>query len=85
MAVFHVWSFEPYVGREGLIRIGLFFIANGVGSIVDFWIWGTKNTLVRIFVNWVFEVFWAQYAAAKCDVPDGLMAIDFKNICRVRE
>jgi hypothetical protein len=84
MAVFHVWALAPYVKPEGLFRVALFFMANGVGSIVDYWIWERRNTKTRIIVNWMYEVFWAQYAVAKCDIPDGLLAIDFKNICRVQ-
>jgi hypothetical protein len=84
MAVFHVWALAPYVPAEGLVRVAVFFMANGVGSIVDYWIWGAKDGWVRGLVNWGFEVFWAQWTVQKCDIPDGLFAIDFKNICRVR-
>jgi hypothetical protein len=82
MAIFHVWAFAPYVKPEGQFRIGIFFIANGVGSILDYWIWGKQNTLLRMVMNWAYEIYWAQYAAARCDIPDGLTAIDFKTICR---
>jgi hypothetical protein len=82
MAIFHVWSFAPYVRPDGLFRIAMFFLANGAGCIVDYWIWGRKNTWLRMVLNWIYEVYWAQYAVAKCDIPDGLMAIDFKNLCR---
>lgn len=82
MAIFHVWAFVPYVKPEGLFRIGVFFIANGVGSIIDFWIWERRNTLLRVVVNWAYEIYWAQYTAARCDIPDGLIGINFKNICR---
>jgi hypothetical protein len=82
MAIFHAWSLAPYVKPEGLFRVAMFFMANGVGCIVDYWIWGKKNTWARVLVNWIYEIYWAQYTAAKCDIPDGLMAIDFKNLCR---
>src|SRR5271155_2142872 len=84
MAVFHVWALAPYMPADGLVRVAVFFMANGVGSIVDYWIWGAKDGWVRGLVNWGFEVFWAQWTVQKCDIPDGLFAIDFKNICRVR-
>ena len=84
MAVFHMWAFAPYVKPEGLFRIGMFFMANGVGTIVDYWIWEKRNTPLRVVVNWMYEIYWAQYTAAKCDIPDGLIAIDFRNICRTQ-
>jgi Membrane bound O-acyl transferase family len=84
MAIFHVWALAPYVEPDGLFRVAVFFIANGAGSVADYWLWEKRNTWTRILVNWAFEVFLAQYTAAKFDIPDGLMAIDYKNICRVQ-
>jgi hypothetical protein len=72
------------VEPDGLFRVAVFFIANGAGSVADYWFWEKRNTRTRILVNWAFEVFLAQYTAAKFDIPDGLMAIDYKNICRVQ-
>jgi hypothetical protein len=82
MAIFHVWSLAPYVRPEGLVRVALFFLANGVGSLADYWMWGKRNTPERVIINWMYEIFWSQYAIAKCDVPNGLAAIDFQRICR---
>jgi hypothetical protein len=82
MAGFHVWALVPYVKPEGLVRVAVFFLANGVGSIADFWMWGNRNTPERVIINWLYEIYWSQYAVAKCDIPDGLMAIDFRRICR---
>jgi len=84
MAVFHVWALAPYVSAEGLVRVAVFFMVNAVGCIVDYWIWGTRDGWVRGLVSWGFEIFWAQWTVQKCDIPDGLFAINFKNICRVK-
>ena len=84
MAVFHVWALAPYVPPEGLWRVTVFFLVNAVGCIIDFWIWGEKDGVLRVIVSWGFEIFWAQWTVRKCDIPDGVFAIDFKNICRVR-
>lgn len=84
MAIFHVWALAPYVDPDGLFRVAVFFMANGAGSVVDYWIWEKQNTWTRILVNWGFEVFLAQYTVAKFDIPNGLMAIDYKNICRAQ-
>lgn len=84
MAIFHVWSFVPYLRPKGLFRVGLFFLANGVGSVADYWIWGNRNTTLRVIANWMFEVFWSQYTVRECDVPDGILAIDYRNICRTK-
>lgn len=83
MAIFHVWALAPYVKPEGLVRVAVFFFANGVGSILDYWLWGKKITPERVIINWAYEIFWSQWTVAKCDIPDGLMAIDFRNLCRV--
>jgi Membrane bound O-acyl transferase family len=82
MAIFHTWSFVPYVPPEGLFRMGCFFLANGLGCIVDFYLWRKRSTWVRTVVSWVYEIFWAQFTAAKCDIPDGVLAIDFRGLCR---
>jgi hypothetical protein len=82
MAIFHVWAFAPYLRPEGLYRVAVFFMANGVGCILDHGIWGERSTWTRVIVNWLYEVFWAQYTVRECDIPDGLLAIEFRNICR---
>jgi len=82
MAVFHVWAFAPYVSPQGLFRIGCFFVGNGVGCIVDFHLWGKKSTWTRTVVSWTYEIYLAQFTAAKCDIPDGLLATDFGRLCR---
>jgi Membrane bound O-acyl transferase family len=82
MAVFHVWAFAPYFRPEGLFRVAVFFMVNGVGCIFDNAIWGERITWLRVIVNWLYQLFWAQYTVRECDIPDGLLAIDFKNFCR---
>lgn len=82
MAIFHVWALAPYVEPDGLFRVAVFFLANGAGSIADYWVWEKRNTWMRVLVNWGFEVYLAQYTVAKFGIPDGLLAIDYRNICR---
>jgi len=84
MALFHVWALSPYVEPVGLSRVAVFFMANGAGSVADYWVWERQNTWTRVVVNWAFEIFLAQYTVAKFDIPDGLLRIDYRNICRVQ-
>src|SRR5579862_591120 len=84
MATFHVWAFAPYLRPKGLFRVGLFFMANGLGSVADYGVWKTNSTPLRVVVNWIFELFWAQYTVRECDIPDGILAVDFSKICRTR-
>lgn len=84
MGLFHMWSFAPYLNPMGLFRVGLFFLANGVGCVLDYGIWKNRNTPLRVMANWMFELFWSQYTVRECKVPDGIVAIDYKNICRTK-
>jgi hypothetical protein len=84
MAIFHVWSLAPYVKPEGLLRVALFFMANGVGCVIDYAIWGERSTVLRTIVSWIYEIYWAQYTIAKCDLPGPWIEIDFEHMCRTR-
>lgn len=84
MAIFHVWGLVPYVPREGLFRVFVFFMANGVACVLDYAVWKERNTWLRTVVSWIFETAMAQWAVDKCDIPDGLWSIDYGNICRIQ-
>lgn len=43
MAIFHIYALSPILNREGLIRIGVFFMLNGIATVSEAAIWGHKN------------------------------------------
>jgi hypothetical protein len=43
MAAFHMYALSPILNREGLTRIGVFFMLNGVATVSEAAIWGHKK------------------------------------------
>jgi hypothetical protein len=43
MAIFHIYALSPILNREGLIRIGVFFMLNGIATVSEAAIWGHEN------------------------------------------
>lgn len=43
MAAFHIYALSPILNREGLTRIGVFFMLNGVATVSEGAIWGHKK------------------------------------------
>ena len=83
MGLFHVYSFQPILRKEGLIRMGLFFFLNGVGSVVEAVIWGNKKHWLKALLAWVFETCLATWAASGMSIPHGLSKIPWEEICDV--
>jgi hypothetical protein len=87
LVVWHAWSLVPLVPLQGQVRLTLFFILNGAGTVADFTIWGPaheNDTIVRRICSWLLCIFLAQWTVAKCNIPDGMRAIDWTNLCGTR-
>jgi hypothetical protein len=82
MAVFHMYALSPLMDGEGLRRVGVFFLGNGVMTVVEAGAWGRKKHWVRMTVAWVLELGVASWAVEAFDLPDGLWVADWKGLCR---
>lgn len=81
MGLFHMYALQPILRPEGLIRIGLFFLLNGVAVVVEAMIWGKKRHWLKALLAWVFEACIASWAASYMSIPHGLSKIPWKEIC----
>lgn len=43
MGLFHVVAYHPIVAVEGLKRMGLFFVFNGILTVAEVAVWGKKK------------------------------------------
>ena len=81
MGWFHVYSLTPLLPRDSLVRIGLFFFLNGVGTVAETAIWGRKRHWVKTLLAWSFEVTLATWTAEASHIPNGLSRIPWKDMC----
>jgi hypothetical protein len=84
MAVFHVYAMEPMLTSEGVWRIGLFFVLNGILTVVEVAVWGKKRHWLRAVMAWAFELSFAAWVVAAIDVSDGVLEADWKDLCTLR-
>lgn len=90
MGAFHVYALSPLVGRDGLNRVGWFFVGNGVAVVAEAGIWGKdremgyKKRWARAGVAWVFEVMVAAWVVRGCGVPEGLGGVRWGEACDAR-
>lgn len=92
MAGFHVYALSPLIGREGLRRVGLFFVGNGVAVVVEAGVWGVdrgpgmgrKTRIGRAVLAWAFELGLSSWVVKGCGVPEGLGGVRWREICDVR-
>jgi hypothetical protein len=90
MGGFHVYALSPIVGREGLRRVGWFFVGNGVGVVVEAGLWGREGSMGRkrrwgrAVLAWVFEVGVAAWVVRGCGVPEGLGGVRWGEVCDAR-
>ena len=82
MAVFHAEVMSPILSAEGKMRIGLFFILNGVFTVIEVAIWGKRRDWRRALMAWVIELTLASWAVEKAQVADGLLHADWRGLCR---
>lgn len=81
MAVFHMYALAPILPRSSLIRIGLFFLLNGIGTVVEAMIWGKRKHWVRAVLAWTFEATLGTWAAESAHIPNGLSKIPWRDMC----
>jgi hypothetical protein len=83
MSIFHMYALQPILSREGLIRVGLFFILNGVATVIEAMIWGSKRHKLKTLLAWAFETAVATWAASGMNIPHGLWSIRWEEICEI--
>jgi len=81
MALFHIYALQPILGREGLTRIGVFFVLNGVATVIEAAVWGKKRHWLRTVLGWAFETSISTWTASGIDFPNGLSKIPWREIC----
>jgi hypothetical protein len=81
MAIFHMYALWPVMTNEGLQRIGIFFLLNGVGSVTEAMIWGKRRHWLKTLLAWIFETALATWTAEKAGIPNGLSKIPWREMC----
>ena len=81
LQVYHAWALYPLVSPEGRIRLFLFFFLNGIATVIDYAIWRNGNSYLRTFISWVICTVLATWTVAECNVPNGILAIPWNNLC----
>jgi Membrane bound O-acyl transferase family len=81
MAIFHVAVLIPLLPIDGLLRVGLFFLLNGVGTVVEAAIWGKRKHWLKAMMAWTFEVLLATWTAQTAQIPNGFSQIPWWDIC----
>jgi hypothetical protein len=81
MAAFHIYALYPILEREALIRVGVFFFLNGVGTVSEAAIWGHKKHWMKTMLAWAFQTALASWTAAGLNIPNGLSRIRWSEVC----
>ncbi|PBP19167.1 hypothetical protein BUE80_DR010043, partial [Diplocarpon rosae] len=63
MAIFHIYALSPILNMSALVRIGAFFMLNGIATVFEAAIWGHKKHWVKTSMAWFFELAVASWAA----------------------
>ncbi|KAF1997501.1 hypothetical protein P154DRAFT_496914 [Amniculicola lignicola CBS 123094] len=82
MAVFHMYTLAPLLSAEGTKRVGVFFVANGVGTVGERVVWGKRRGLGRAVATWGFELVVASWVVAEVEVAEGMLRGDWRGLCR---
>lgn len=82
MAAFHAEIMSPILSAEGKLRIALFFVFNGVITVIESAIWGKKRDWRRALMAWILELALASWAVETAQVADGLLNADWRALCR---
>lgn len=81
MAIFHIYALYPILNREALMRIGVFFMLNGVATVSEAAIWGHKRHWLKAAMAWLCETILASWAASGLNIPNGLSRIPWRELC----
>ena len=81
MTIFHCYALYPILSREGLVRIGVFFMLNGVATVSEAAVWGYKKHWVKAALAWICETMLATWAASGLNIPNGLSRIPWSELC----
>ena len=81
MAIFHMYALAPILPKSSLIRIGQFFLLNGIGTVVEAMIWGKRSHWVKRVLAWTFETILATWTAQAAHIPNGLSKIPWRDMC----
>lgn len=81
MGLFHVYAIAPIIDREALVRIGLFFVLNGIATVFEAMIWGRKRHWMKAVLAWIFETVLASWTASALNLPSGLSKITWAEVC----
>lgn len=81
MALFHIYAIYPVTDSEGVFRMGMFFLLNGVATVSEAAIWGHKRHWMKAAFAWGFETALATWAAQGLSIPNGLSKIRWKEMC----
>jgi hypothetical protein len=82
MAVFHAEVMSPLLPPEGKRRIGLFFVLNGIFTVIEVAVWGKRRDWRRALMAWIIELSLASWAVQTAQVADGLLNADWRGLCR---
>ncbi|KAF2468178.1 uncharacterized protein BDR25DRAFT_290844 [Lindgomyces ingoldianus] len=84
MAAFHVYALAPLLSDEGRKRVALFFVGNGVLTVLEVAVWGKRRHWVRAVVAWVVELVLASWVVQAVEVADGVLEADWRGLCKGR-
>lgn len=81
MSIFHVVALSPLLSPAGLLRVGAFFLLNGVATVGEVMVWGRRRSWVRAALAWGFETAVATWTAEKCGIPRGFGGVRWADVC----
>ncbi|KAF2799135.1 hypothetical protein K505DRAFT_321387 [Melanomma pulvis-pyrius CBS 109.77] len=81
MAAFHVYALAPLLSLEGRKRIGVFFVGNGVLTVLESVVWGRRRHWLRAGMAWGVELALASWTVGAAEVADGVLAVDWRALC----
>lgn len=81
MGIFHVYALTPLLHYGGLVRVTIFFLLNGVGTVVEGAIWGRRTHWAKTLLAWLFELMLASWTVEGMRVPKGLNSIQWRDLC----
>jgi hypothetical protein len=58
----HGWAVIPWDGYTLALKVGMMFVMQGVGCLLEWGIWGRRKTLAKRACAWVWALGWAGWA-----------------------